>query len=182
MTERRPSTMTPLAWTVVAVGIFGFVAAVIWLAVTPAPLTGSLLGDNPTAAIVAVAGLLAALGSPVVSNLVAVRRQVQNSHEVNLRDDLDEKQDETRELLATSHEQQTRIIAQLEQIAATLRDHGGAIIGLRQDLRHLREVDRDTGRDLAEVRRTAADLDQKLDAHLEWSREYVQNQQQKDSQ
>lgn len=164
-TERRPSAMTPLAWTVVAVGVLGFIAAVIWLAFTPAPASGTLLGDNPAAAIVAVAGLITAFGTPIVTNLLAVRRQVQNSHPQNLRDDLDDKHDETKALL--------------RQIVATQKEHGGAIVGMRQDLRHLREVDRDTGRDVAEVRGTVTALDQKLDDHLEWSREYVQNTKEK---
>lgn len=171
--------MTPLAWAVVVIGVLGFVVSVFWLAVTPAPATGSLLGDNPTAAIVAVAGLLTALGAPVVTNLIAVRKQVQNSHADNLRDDLDNKHDETQSGLATTQQQNTTIIAQNEQILRTLKEHGGAIVGIRQDLRHLRDVDRDTGRDLAEVRRATTDLDKKLDDHLEWSREYVQQQNRK---
>jgi hypothetical protein len=162
MKAPQSRTMTPFAWAVVVIAVLGFAAAVIWLAVTPAPKTGSVLGDNPTAAVIAVATLLTALGVPIVTNLLAVRRQVQNSHESNLRDDLDDKHEETSTLL--------------RQILATQKEHGGAIVGIRQDLRHLRDVDRDTGRDVAEVRGTVTDLDKKLDAHLEWSRDYVQNQ------
>lgn len=165
MTGSKPRTMTPFAWAVVVVGVFGFVGAVFWLAQTPAPESGSALGDNPAAAIIAIASLLTAIFTPIVNNLVAVRKQVQNSHETNLRDDLDDKHDETSSLL--------------RQILATQKEHGGAIVGIRQDLRQLRVVDRDTGRDVAEVRGTVQDLDKKLDEHLEWSREYVQNTKEK---
>lgn len=152
--------MTPLAWTVVVVAALGFVVAVIWLALTPEPESGSLLGENPTVAIVAVASFLTALGTPIVTKLTAVQREVQNSHEVNLRDDLDGKHEEVGTLL--------------RQILATQKDHGGAIVGIRKDLRHLRDVDLENGRGVTEVRQTAAALDRKLDEHLEWSRTQAQ--------
>lgn len=93
----RPRTMTPVAWIVVVVGVAGFIGAIIWLGATPAPRipNGSrTLLENPGAIVVAIISAIAVLGAPVVAKLSAVQRQVQNSHSVNLRDDLDDKHDE----------------------------------------------------------------------------------------
>lgn len=84
--------------------------------------------------------------------------QTQNSHGTNLRDDLDEHRD----ILGT--------------ILARLKDQGGAVIGIRKDLRHLREVDLEQQRATAEHQRATTEIDKKLDAHLEWSRLYVEKQ------
>ena len=64
----------------------------------------------------------------------------------------------------------------LGTILARLKDHGGAVIGIRKDLQHLREVDLEQQRATAEHQRATTEIDKKLDAHLEWSRLYVEKQ------
>lgn len=108
------------------------------------------------ALITAVQGILIALLArqssrvkQIAADARAAREQVQNSHTVNLRDDFDGKHGETS--------------AKLDQILAAQNEHGGAIVGIRQDLRQLRDVDHANNRDIR-------DLDRKVEEHLTWSR------------
>lgn len=170
-TPTRPRT-PPIWWVVFAVGLLvAAVGAIVWLGATNAP-AGRPLVENPGGIIVALIGGAVSLSALIVPKLNSIRdaTAATQHHVVNdhgdrvLRDDLD-KAIRLIEGVAT----------QVAQVRKTQADHGRDIGGMRADVRQLREVDRDNGRDIAEVRGTVADLDKKLDEHLEWSREYVQN-------
>lgn len=89
----------------------------------------------------------------------ASKAQVQNGHtKTVLRDDIDD----ITGMIRTVMDRQARH-------GEALKDATGAVIGIRKDLRHLREVDLDHGRDIRA-------LSTKLDDHLAWSHDYVEQQ------
>jgi hypothetical protein len=107
MTDDRPRHRVP-QWAVVILGILGGVAvtgAVIWFGMwlfTAYDDHGRKIVDVPSAAVIVaflglVAGTITAVGTPLVTVLVKrlgdIRHQVQNSHQENLRDDIDGKHD-----------------------------------------------------------------------------------------
>lgn len=149
---------------VFAVGLLVAAAgATVWLGATDAP-AGRPLVENPGGIIVGLIGgavSLTALIIPRLNNIrdatAATQHHVVNDHgDRVLRDDLDR-----------AIQLMEGVAKQVSQIRRTQTDHGRDIGGIRADVRQLRDVDRDNGRDIAEVRRTVADLDHKLDEHIE---------------
>lgn len=110
------------------------------------------------AAVIALLARQSSRQKKVERDVREITYQTRNSHTVNLRDDLDKKHEETSGALAG--------------IVGQVKDAAGAIIGIRKDLQQLRDVDLDHGRDLQQMRGTVADVDKKLDQHLEWSRKH----------
>lgn len=100
MSDSRPRTPR-WVWPTVASVTVVVVAASIWgglWLVTAYDAHGKRILDDPTSVVIAGAfTALAALAAPPITILVKrlgdIRHQVQNSHEANLRDDIDDKHD-----------------------------------------------------------------------------------------
>lgn len=86
--------------------------------------------------------------------------ETRNDHApINLREDMDAK-----------HEQQ--LVEQRTAwagVTAQLKEALGAIIGIRKDLRQLRDDDLEQRREQRSQREQITDLDKKFDQHVEWS-------------
>lgn len=168
----RPRT-PPYWWVLFGVGlIVAAVGAIVWLGATNGP-GGRALVENPGGIIAVLVGGVLSVTAVIIPKLNSIRdaTAATQHHVVNdhgdrvLRDDLDKA---IRLIEGVSQ--------QVTQVIRTQNEHGNDIGGMRAEVRQLRDVDRDNGRDIAEVRGNVADLDRKLDEHLEWSREYVQTQ------
>lgn len=140
MTSHPSSRRRSLWWWVlfavgVALVLFGMVA---WLGGQIAPDGESYLRD-PDAIILAIIGGLVSFGSLLAPKLQkietqtsATRNHVVNSHERNLRDDIDE-------LLAHSRHHS----AKFQRIEDVLANQGKDIFGIREEIGQLRRTERE---------------------------------------
>lgn len=107
-----PRLTSPLGWVGLIVGLLALVGGIIWLGATH-DADGQDLIENPGAVLVAVLGTFTAAISVLGPSLRRIDKQVSNTHDINLRDDLDIK-----------HE---RLHRALEGLASDMR-------GMRRDI------------------------------------------------
>ncbi len=113
MTSPRKHAMTPVAWVFLVLGLIAMFGSIVWLGALD-DNDGQPLIENPGAVLIAAFGLVSAVLSLVLPQVVQIKRHVENGHRdaegkpLALRDDLDGK-----------HVELLRDIQELTRIALT---------------------------------------------------------------
>lgn len=132
-TPKRKPFMSTTAWVLICTALVVFVFAIVWMGETHEP-DGSPLIENPGAVIVGLFSLLTMIATLVTQglarSLAAIRNQVENSHEVNLRDDVDGKHVETTALMQVIRREFAAGFKRLDDGQAEIR---ADIRGIRRD-------------------------------------------------
>lgn len=108
--------MTPAWWLLLIAGVLVAAGAVIWLGAQN-DSDGAPLIENPGGVIVALFGGVTAILAIVLPQVLAIKHEVKNSHDTNMRDDLDDKHD--------------AIIARIDKVFGAVSSD---IRGLRRDV------------------------------------------------
>ncbi|PRB01740.1 DUF2746 domain-containing protein [Microbacterium sp. MYb64] len=149
MTGSKPRRPLP-SWAIVAIGVIGTGAAIVWSGGLHDPTDGTPLLDGTVAKIlIALIGAASTFMGLLVSRLGEVRHQVKNDHGTNFRDDLDSARREIK---------QVREIAQ--HAVRANRDTNANVTQLREDVQAGRL---ETGEVRADVRGLRKDIGRALD-------------------